>query len=153
MRWQLVAVTLCALATGEAAAHGPQIQITGETGKIMTRRLHLDGPYSDSLTAPTAVYVMPLREFVGVWYSRPNEKLLLGQPEFFSGPGLAYGYGYDPLTPGSAPFTEGAKFELGFTAGLKRWDGTAFVDAGPAEMEAFTGGNPNSPTGVARTTD
>jgi hypothetical protein len=153
MRWKMIVGALCALTAGEAAGHGPQIQITGETGRIMTRRLIQDGPYSESLTAATSVYVMPLREFVGVWYSRPNEALVLGQPEFFSGPGFAYGYGYDPLTPGSAPFTEGAKFQLGFTAGLKRWDGAAFVDAGPAAMESFLGGNPNAPTGVARTSD
>jgi hypothetical protein len=143
-----------ALSTQLAAAHGPQIQITGETGKITTRRLLLDGPYSATLTAETSVYVMPLREHVGAWYSRPNGALLPdASPEFFSGPGLAYGYGYNPATPAITPFAPGGKFHLSFVDGLKRWNGAAFVEAGDMQLEAFTGGNPNAPSGVAKTSD
>ena len=89
-----------ALTTQFASAHGPQIQITGESGQIATRRLLPDGPYSTTLTAETSVYVMPLREHLGVWYSRPNGAIhpVLQTPEFFSGPGIAYGYGYDSAT-------------------------------------------------------
>ncbi len=74
-----------ALATQFAAAHGPQIQITGESGKITTRRLLLDGPYSTTLTAETSVYVMPLKEHLGVWYSRPNGEInpVLQAPVFY----------------------------------------------------------------------
>src|SRR5262245_35974904 len=85
-----------AAASAPARAHGPQIQLTGESGKIVPRRLILDGPYSTTLTPPTSVYVMPLAESGAVWYSRPNGHLLpSGLPEFFSGPGFAYGFGYD----------------------------------------------------------
>ena len=149
--FSLVAVLV---AVGTAAAHGPQIQVTNDKpGSITTRRLLLDGPYSDSLTLVTRVYVMPLVENLGAWYSRPNPALLPDQtPEFFSGPGLAYGYGYDPFAA-TTPFPVGVKFQLSFVAGLKRWDGTAFMDAGAAEMESFTGGNPSAPTGMARTSD
>jgi hypothetical protein len=143
-----------ALTTQFASAHGPQIQITGESGQIATRRLLPDGPYSTTLTAETSVYVMPLREHLGAWYSRPNGALLPdASPEFFSGPGLAYGYGYDPATPAITPFATGGKFQLSFVDGLKRWNGAAFVDAGDMQLEAFTGGNPNAPSGVAKTSD
>ena len=43
-----------------ASAHGPQIQITNDNNKIVTRALHQDGDYSLALTAPKSVYVMPL---------------------------------------------------------------------------------------------
>jgi hypothetical protein len=149
----LLIAVLSALFAEVALAHGPQIQITGDTGKIVTRELLLDSPYT-ALTSEKSAYVMPLRENLGAWYARPNGTLTMdGLPEFFSGPGLAYGYGYDPLTPTITPFTVGAKFNLAFTAGLKRWDGAAFVDAGATQLEAFTGGNPNTPSGVARTSD
>jgi prepilin-type N-terminal cleavage/methylation domain-containing protein/prepilin-type processing-associated H-X9-DG protein len=137
----------------QAWAHGPQIQITGESGKIVTRQLFLDGPYSAALTAPRSVYVMPLVDYLGVSYVRPNNVDFIspGLPEFYSGPGLAYGYGYDAATK-PAPFEPGSKFGLTFTAGFKRWNGGAFVDAGAAQMQAFTGVF-TAPSGMAATTD
>ena len=143
-----------ALAVDGVWAHGPQIQVTGEGGKIVTRELILDGPYSDSLTDVKSVYVMPVRENVGVWYSRPNGEIdpVLQVPAFFSGPGIAYGYGFDPSEPNSAAFIPGSAFSLDFTAGLLRWDGAAFVDPGPVQVEAFRGGI-GAPTATARTSD
>jgi hypothetical protein len=137
-----------------AWAHGPQIQITGEGGKIVTRELILDGPYSDSLTDVKSVYVMPVRENVGVWYSRPNGEIdpALHVPAFFSGPGIAYGYGFDLSHPSSAAFTPGSEFSLNFTAGPRRWDGAAFVDPGPVQVEAFRG-SIGAPTATAHTSD
>jgi hypothetical protein len=147
--YALVVVAPCS-----AVAHGPQIQITGDTGKIVTRRLLGDGPYSNNLTAPTSVYVMPLKEDLGVWYARPNGTLNMdGTPEFFSGPGFVYGYGYDPLNPSVTPFTVGAKFNLRFVDGLKKWNGATFFDAGVTAFEAFTGGNPNAPSGTLSTSN
>lgn len=154
MRLKFVVLILCAAGATKSSAHGPQIQLTGESGKITTRRLILDGPYSDSLTPVTSVYVMPLKEYLGAWYPRPNDSLLPGDiPEFFSGPGFAYGYGFDSATPAVTPFTAGAKFGLTYTAGLKRWNGSSFADAGATELVAFTGGNPEAPTATAKTSD
>src|SRR4051812_21990748 len=61
-----------ALAAATASAHGPQIQITNDAGKIGTRQLLVDAPYSGALTANTLVYVMPLVQFNSVLYSQPN---------------------------------------------------------------------------------
>jgi PEP-CTERM motif len=149
--WSLMVVAT--IADG-AWAHGPQIQVTGEGAKIVTRSLILDGPYSDSLTDVKTVYVMPVRENVGEWYSRPNGEIdpALHVPAFFSGPGIAYGYGFDPSQPGSAAFFPGSIFSLDFTAGLLRWDGAAFVDPGLVQVEAFRG-SIGRPTATARTSD
>jgi hypothetical protein len=142
---------LAAMAAGRAAAHGPQIQVTLDSGKIVTRELLLDGDYSTSLTGPKNVYIMPLGVTANVWYSRPNGALLPGGlPEFTSGPGLAYGYGFDAMT-NPQPFPVGSQFELKFTAGLKSWNGSAFVDAGATQLEAFRGSGVNLV--VARTSD
>jgi hypothetical protein len=62
-----------------------------------------------------------------------------GVPTYFSGPGLAYGYGYNATT-NPAPFDVGSKFGFSFLDGLKTWNGASFVDAGAAEFQAFTGG-------------
>jgi hypothetical protein len=151
---RILCFLLAAVAHSFALAHGPQIQITGDSGQIVTRRLLGDGPYSDALTAPTSVYVMPLKEDLGAWYSQPNgARNMDGTPEFFSGPGFAYGYGYDPLNPSVTPFTVGSKFNLRFADGLKKWNGATFFDAGATEIEAFTGGNPNAPSGVLSTSN
>ncbi len=155
MRLQIVLGALVAVAAaGEALAHGPQIQATVENGKIVTRRLIKDGPYSDSLTAPTSVYVMPVvKDFSGVWLTRPNDALLPGGiPEFPSGPGLAYGYGYDAST-NPAPFPLGSQLVLSFVDGLKEWDSAAnaYIDPGVTELESFRGSGVNSV--AARTSD
>jgi hypothetical protein len=137
-----------------ALAHGPQIQITGETGQIVTRTLLPDGPYSDALSAEKSVYVIPIKQNLGAWYSRPNGAINPATmlPEFYSGPGIAYGYGYDPASPTDVDFTPGSVISLGFTDGLKLWNGAAFGDVGVTELEAFRGNFP-APTATARTSD
>ncbi|HYO23780.1 MAG TPA: hypothetical protein VEQ85_02425 [Lacipirellulaceae bacterium] len=149
---------LCALLAPHAAsAHGPQLQVTLDGastggGRIVTRELLLDGPYSGHLTAPKSVYVMPLGATAGVWYSRPNGSVLPGGlPKFNSGPGLAYGYGYDAAS-NPQPFPAGSQFAITFTAGLKSWNGAAFADAGAAEAEIFRG-SAAAPSALARTND
>ncbi|MCI0379100.1 MAG: PEP-CTERM sorting domain-containing protein [Gemmataceae bacterium] len=142
MRGYMFALAVsAALAASPALAHGPQIQITNDNNQIVTRRLILDAPYSDSLTARKSVYVMPLLPFNNVWYSRPNNEIdpILHQPAFFSGPGLAYGY--DQVDGGPQAFAASSVLSLGFTDGLKRWDGAAFSDAGATELKAFRGSN------------
>jgi hypothetical protein len=128
-----------ALAAAPANAHGPQIQITNDNNKIVTRHLIQDGPYSDSLTAPVSVYVMPVEELAGTWMSRPNNALLAGVPQFPSGPGLAYGC--DQADGGPQTFAEGSILAVGFLDGLKLWNGAAFVDPGATELKGFRGSN------------
>jgi hypothetical protein len=153
MRYQTVLITLGALmAAIPAAAHGPQIQTTLNAGKIVTREIVDEPAYHTSLSDPKTVYVIPLGEFLGVWRAQPDASLLPdGTPEFVGWPGFAYGYGYDPVT-NPAPFPLGSKFILGFTAGMKSWNGSAFTDAGPTEAEAYRGSSA-SPTALAKTSD
>jgi hypothetical protein len=136
-----------ALAASSALCHGPQIQISSDNDKIVTRELHLDGPYSTALTPPKSVYVMPLLPLDGVWYSRPNNtpsQTIPRLPEFPSGPGLAYGY--DLADGGTQVFAAGSVLSVEFADGLKRWDGSTFVDAGATQLKAFRGSNVNIST-------
>lgn len=128
----------------QAQAHGPQLQITNQQGRISTRQIIPDGPY-EPLSPETSAYVMPVMEFSGAWYTRPNTTLDgLGLPEFYSGPGLAYGLGHT--------FEEGSVLSIQFAAGLKRWDGTMFIDAGDTQLQAFRGSN-TAPTATAKSSD
>jgi hypothetical protein len=144
---------VCALlAAASANAHGPQIQTTRDAGKIVTREIVDESSYSTALSDPKSVYVMPLAQYLGVWRAQPNNSLLPDStPEFVGWPGFAYGYGYDATT-NPTPFPAGSKFILDFIAGLKSWDGVAFVDAGMAEAEAYRGSSA-SPSALARTSD
>jgi hypothetical protein len=131
-----------ALSAAPALAHGPQIQISEDTKKIVTRELHLDGPYSTALTSPKLVYVMPLLPLDGVWYSRPNNTpstTIPGLPAFPSGPGLAYGY--DLADGGTQAFAAASVLSVEFADGLKRWNGAAFADAGATQLKSFRGSN------------
>lgn len=154
MRRKLVVALLVATAASQAWAHGPQIQTTADagTGKIVTRRIVPDGSYDTALSAPTSVYVMPLAEYLGVWRAQPDGSLLPDlTPAFVGWPGFAYGYGYDAAT-NPAPFPVGSKFTLGLTAGLKSWNGVAFVDPGVTEAEVYRGSSA-APSALAKTTD
>ena len=157
MRAYTIALAMFAsLAAATASAHGPQIQITDDGGKIVTRQLILDAPYSNSLTTVKSVYVMPLLDFNNVWYSRPNGSIdpILGVPSFPSGPGFAYGY--DLADGGAQLFDAGSVISLGFTSGFKRWDGTNFIDAGAMQLKAFRGSSASiasPPENFATTSD
>jgi hypothetical protein len=150
VRTCMIVLSACAAMTvSTAIAHGPQIQITSDGGKIVTRELLLDGPYTTALSAPKSAYVMPALPFSGVWYSRPNDAIdpILLTPSFPSGPGLAYGY--DLADGGPQAFETGSMISVAFTAGLKRWDGAVFVDAGATELKAFRGSDPSIITPAA----
>jgi hypothetical protein len=138
MRVALIAFSIgAALASASALAHGPQIQLTRDNNQITTRRLFREEPY-DSLSSPTKLYVIPLMETAGIWYVRPNNEpsaTIPGSPEYLSGPGVAYGH--DQLDGGPRHFGSGFRFELRFVDGLQWWDGSAFVDPGFEEIEAF----------------
>jgi hypothetical protein len=143
----LLATMLLAVCPAISFAHGPQIQITGDEGKIVTRELIGDGPYSDSLTSPISAYVMPVLPLGDVWYSRPNTEADALDPElpaFYSGPGFAYGY--DQAVGGPQAFAAGSELTLKFTNSLKVWNGIAFETEATVAFEAFRGAT------VAKTT-
>jgi hypothetical protein len=126
-----------------AFAHGPQIQITNDNGTIVTRRLIAEAPYSTFVTAPTSVYVMPLLPFGGMLYSRPNGAInpITMSLTYPSGPGLAYGS--DLADGGPQNFAAGSVLSVALLDGLRRWNGTSFVDAGATQLKAFRGPNAN----------
>jgi hypothetical protein len=138
-----VLAVVAMLAARAAVAHGPQIQLTNDGGKIVTRQIYEDGPYSTTLSLATSVYVMPLLSFDGALYSQPNNEIdpILNVAAFPSGPGFAYGH--DLADGGPQLFEAGSTITLAFTTGLQRWDGAAFVDAGATQLKAFRGSNVN----------
>ena len=147
MRVRMFVFGICAaLAASAACAHGPQIQITNDNNKIVTRALHKDGDYSLALTTPKSVYVMPVVANGGVWYSKINNAIdpITQLPAFPSGPGLAYGY--DLADGGPQAFAADSVLSVGFLDGLKIWNGSAFVDAGAIQLKAFRGSNANITT-------
>jgi hypothetical protein len=144
LRLSLCAAMIAALTPVVSLAHGPQLQITAEEGKIVTRHIILDGPYQP-LTSPISAYVMPIQEFNGAWYTRPNGEVdLLDLPKYYSGPGLAYGLGQT--------FAVDGIFSISFTDGLKIWDGASFIDAGATQLQAFRG-TADAPSATAATSD
>jgi hypothetical protein len=157
MRAVTFALAMCAaLIAASAFGHGPQIQVTNDGGKIVTRQLFLDGPYYNTLSPTTSVYVMPVLESGGVWYSRPNNAIdpILLVLAFPSGPGLAYGY--DLVDGGPQLFEAGSVLSVGFAAGLKKWNGASYLDAGATQLKAFRGSNVNitsPPENLAITSD
>ena len=143
---RLIATTVGLACASAAFAHGPQIQITNDGGKIVTRELFVEQPYDQVLSSPKSVYVIPLSPSAVAggteWYARPNQSVTagLGLPTYVSGPGIAYGYGstYNAATnTGTTTFPVGSHFTLGLTDGLKRWNGSAFVDPGAEQLQAF----------------
>lgn len=138
---RFLSLFLLSIATSATAlAHGPQLQITNSGGKIVTNDVFLDGPYAGTSPA-RSVYVMPALQDAGIWYSRPNtaERPIVGGPEFYSGPGLAFG----SQAGTSAAFAAGESFTLHFTAGLLSWEGAGFIDPGTEQIRAFRGAPTN----------
>jgi hypothetical protein len=145
-------IALALITIAPACAHGPQLQITRDDDKITTRRVFREEPYTTSLSPPTSVYVIPLIETGGIWYSRPNNTpsdTLPGQPEYLSGPGIAFGY--DQVDGGPRAFAGGQHFELNLIDGLQWWNGSAFVDPGLEEIEAFRSSGTPAITGDSLT--
>ena len=148
MNFSRLAFTMTCLLTFAAIthAHGPQIQITNNDDKIVTRSLFRDGSY-DPLTSPVSVYVLPLNiEPNGTYYIQPNDAIdsISGQPAYPSGPGIAYGIG---LT-----FTSGYRFSLSFIDSLKIWDGSTWTDPGTEQIQAYRGSE-SAPSASAITSD
>lgn len=131
------------IAASTALAHGPQLQITNDNNKIVPREIFNESPY-EPISDPKSVYVMPLMESGGVWYSRPNNTLVADVPAYPSGPGLAYGS--DQLDGGDRLFAAGSVLSIAFTNGLKLWNGAAFADAGATQLKGFRGSNANIST-------
>src|SRR4029079_6592449 len=130
--FKVLAATVGLAVANSAFAHGPQIQITNDNGKIVTRELFIEQPYDQVLSSPKSVYVMPLSPSAVAggteWYARPNQSVTggVGLPTYVCGPGIAYGYGstYNPATgTGTVGLPVGSHFMLSLNDRLKRWNG------------------------------
>jgi hypothetical protein len=138
MRTQLLWAAACAAISSQALAHGPQMQITVDGGKLTTRHVLTD-VYAP-LTDAKRVYVMPVKfvddlDFGASWRALPDSN-----PAYPYGPGAAYGIG--------ATLPTNLTLTLSFLDELKVWNGASFASAGATELAALRTGNPG-PTSLA----
>jgi len=134
-----LAICVVASAATAALAHGPQIQIGVADNTIVTHALFSDEPYQ-AATLAQRVYEIPMvqRSLSDVndgWYAQPNTAYA------FTGPGIA-------LLDGQ--FGVGSVLSLTFVDGLKWWNGSAFIDPGSEQLDAYRGA---THTAGAATTD
>ena len=127
---------LAAGAVAPAWGHGPQIQLTAEAGKIVTRQVMIDDYVP--LTAATSVYVLPVAQVSNIWVVQPPGTA-------GSGPGIAPGIGFVDAAP--HPFKTG-NYTTSLADSLKKWNGTSFVDAGDTQLQLYktVSGNPLTAT-------
>ncbi|MBL9163149.1 MAG: PEP-CTERM sorting domain-containing protein [Planctomycetaceae bacterium] len=135
-RFIVVAVLLVAGADSSAWAHGPQLQLTAEAGKIVTRQVLIDEyvPVSPA----TSIYVLPVANVSSIWVVQPPGTS-------GSGPGIAPGVGF--VDAASHPFKTG-NYTTSIVDGLKKWNGASFVDAGESQLQLYktVSGNPLTAT-------
>lgn len=112
-------------AVAPAWGHGPQIQLTAEAGKIVTRQVMVDDYVP--VTAATSIYVLPVAQIPNGWVTQPPGTS-------GSGPGIAPGVGF--VDAASHPFKTG-DYTTSIADGLKRWDGANFVDAGTVQLQLY----------------
>ncbi|WP_428308644.1 PEP-CTERM sorting domain-containing protein [Lacipirellula sp.] len=138
MRWNMfaLAAALIAAAASPLHAHGPQIQLTAEAGKIVTRQVLIDDyvPVSPA----TSLYVLPVVNVSSQWLVQPPGTA-------GSGPGIAVGVGF--VDAASHPFKTG-NYTTSIVDGLKKWNGASFVDAGVTQLQLYktVSGNPLTAT-------
>ncbi len=133
MRTKFVLAAVCVAIGSQVFAHGPAIQTTVDSGKIITRQVLIDT--YEPLTTPISVYVAPVNwvadiDFGPSWRATPE-----ANPANPFGPGIAYGLGST-----FAPST----ITLSLVDELRVWDGSAFVSAGTTELTTLRTSNPNA---------
>ena len=128
----VAAIGVCAPVWG----HGPQMQLTAEAGKIVTRQVLVDEYVP--LSPVTSIYVLPVANVSNVWVVQPPGTA-------GSGPGIAPGVGF--VDAASHPFKTG-NYTTSIVDGLKKWSGASFVDAGDAQLQLYktVSGNPLTAT-------
>jgi hypothetical protein len=119
-----------------AWGHGPQIQLTAEAGKIVTRQVLIDDYVPVSPVA--SIYVLPVVSVSNIWVVQPPGTA-------GSGPGIAPGIGF--VDAASHPFKTG-NYTTNIVDGLKKWNGASFVDAGDVQLQLYktVTGNPLTAT-------
>lgn len=127
MRVCMFVVCACAaLSVSIASAHGPQIQVTVDSGKITTRQILPGNTYSttNGLTATASIYVMPVNSLL--FNGSPVSRVQPLSTQVF-GPGFTYGYDQFANPRGTRLFSANLELHL---EGLQIWNGASFVDTG-----------------------
>ena len=130
MRLSALNVVACLTVLGAGApawCHGPQMQLTAEAGKIVTRQVMIDD-YTP-VTAAASIYVLPVASVSNIWVVQPPGTA-------GSGPGIAPGVGF--VDAASHPFKTG-NYTTSIVDGLKKWNGASFVDAVSVMSDAAMG--------------
>jgi hypothetical protein len=151
------------LAAAPVLGHGVQIQITFDlaAAKIKTGQVvHSNSAASpvpfyargDAIAPPARVYVMPLLDSQitagNGYYTRPTDyrNPITQAPQYPSGPGLSWRYEYQTAGTGwsldgstTLPNLRNSQFTIAFTDAFKSWNGSAFVDPGTEQFQAFAG--------------
>lgn len=128
MRLSALNVVACLTVLGVSSTawgHGPQMQLTAEAGKIVTRQVMIDD-YTP-VTAATSIYVLPVASVSNIWVVQPPGTA-------GSGPGIAPGVGF--VDAASHPLKTG-DYTTSIVDGLKKWNGASFVDAGDAQLQLY----------------
>ena len=138
MRWNMFALVAALVATAAPVlhAHGPQIQLTAEAGKIITGQVMIDDYVP--VSPETSLYVLPVVNGSSQW-------LVQAPGTAGSGPGIAVGFGF--FDAASHPFKTG-NYTTSIVDGLKKWNGASFVDAGATQLQLYktVSGNPLTAT-------
>ena len=132
-----VVAALVSVGVGSSAwGHGPQIQLTAEAGKIVTRQVLIDDYVP--VSPVTSIYVLPVTTVSNIWVVQPPGTA-------GSGPGIAPGVGF--VDAASHPFKTG-DYTTSIVDGLKKWNDASFVDAGDAQLQLYktVSGNPLTAT-------
>lgn len=174
MRCLLLTAATVAAAHSLASVHGVQTQLTYDVARnrIDTRSIIFTSPNRigqpnpiNSVSAPRRAYVAPLLYSpIGAgtgWYARPDPSLnAAGHPEHPTGPGPAWQYddgGVNAL-PGTGwsyagsptlPNLQGSAFTYKLLDGLKRWDGTSFIEPGAEQVQIIASDGTTSFTPTA----
>jgi len=135
----VVGIVAVAASATSAWSHGPQIQLTAESGKIVSRQVLVDTYVP--VTPVTSIYVLPVASVSGQWLVQPPGTS-------GSGPGIAPGVGF--VDAASYPFKTG-DYTTSLVDGLKKWDGASFVDAGDVQLQLYK--NVDGSPRTATTTD
>jgi hypothetical protein len=132
----VIAILLGVVLPTPAWGHGPQIQLTAEAGKIVTRQVLIDDYVPVSPVA--SIYVLPVVSVSNIWVVQPPGTA-------GSGPGIAPGIGF--VDAASHPFKTG-NYTTNIVDGLKKWNGASFVDAGDVQLQLYktVTGNPLTAT-------
>ena len=132
-------VTTLALSPALVLAHGTQIPIAIEGGRIVTYEWGLGGDTTIAGKSRDRLFTIPLSEYTATaanagWYGTPQDDSdpLTSANSAFSHPGLAYG---------RSTFQNGTTLSVSFVQEASVWNGSSFGSTGGEMIQALRGGS------------